>query len=857
MSKLKIIDKKSQKSINSELLFLSKLHNPFIVNMHYAFQDNNNLYLVIDLMKGGDLRFHISRHKHFSEEQTRFFICCIIISLEYIHKNNVIHRDIKPENLVLDENGYVRITDFGIAKENLPDNSCETSGTPGYMSPEVMKAMNHTFTVDFFALGVIGYEFMKGQRPYIGRSRKEIKEQMMIKQIEINKNNIMDGWSDESANFINLLLIRKAENRLGFKGVNELKNHCWVKYYPWELLEKKKLPAPFIPEKKENFDKRYCEGNDKIGEDTQIRYEEILLNNSNYKNEFKNFYYDIDCEKCLKKTVSKSKINVLMQNKINKIKNFNTKIYNNNINTNNELENKTINNLKNDLTLKSMKLSPNPTRNIIIKSNKYHKKSESVATNNLIPTSPTNNLNNNMNNVSNNVIYINFNINDGNIMKNICNGKLSNKKFEISQSDRGTNPNKLYYLNVKSKNKDKDIINKNIMKIGDVNIKLRNICSPANSAKYLLSVNNGKSRFSAKNIYNHIKKVNAMINGNITSENSVILNNDNTLMKNQKMIKRSLSQSNHIKKIIMNKRKWSRDKNCLNNNSNNKTYDIQKYNIKSKSRTKLRTKSINDSSTLLNNKCFKTRMNNDKKITFITDKNKNKEKSSLYVGHTYIQEFPLNEVKEISRISKKMIGNNILNEINKSKTKFISNSNMQKFHKKKTMINYNTTNFNSNNSYANNKLMQKSKKNIKLYTNDNCTNNNKNSKNKNNVLNAKIISKRNKRKTTDNEDNNSATIKKMNCFSVGDINDIKNNKNYNYQTERLTVSVNAQNNQKNEKDKNEIYEKNIENDDRLKYVGNLSKKIIKVGKNQKIANSNSTIFPYKQKQWSKNRICKK
>ena len=105
MSKTKIIDKKSEKSINGEREFLSFLHHPFIVNMHYAFQDNNNLYLVMDLLTGGDLRYHCSRYRYFSEEQTRFFLACIIHSLNYIHKNNVIHRDIKPENLVLDDKG--------------------------------------------------------------------------------------------------------------------------------------------------------------------------------------------------------------------------------------------------------------------------------------------------------------------------------------------------------------------------------------------------------------------------------------------------------------------------------------------------------------------------------------------------------------------------------------------------------------------------------------------------------------------------------------------------------------------------------------------------------------------------------
>ena len=131
MSKLKIIDKKSIKSIKSELDLLSNMDSPFIVNMHFAFQDKDNLYLVIDFLSGGDLRFHISRHKKFSEEQTRFFICGLILSLEYIHSNNIIHRDIKPENLVLEKNGYLRVTDFGIAKKNIPKAHIETSGTPG------------------------------------------------------------------------------------------------------------------------------------------------------------------------------------------------------------------------------------------------------------------------------------------------------------------------------------------------------------------------------------------------------------------------------------------------------------------------------------------------------------------------------------------------------------------------------------------------------------------------------------------------------------------------------------------------------------------------------------------------------
>ena len=91
-----------------------------------------------------------------------FFVCCLILALEYLHLNSIIHRDIKPENLVLDKNGYLRLTDFGIAKIHKANNSNETSGTPGYMAPEVMCGMNHTALVDYFALGILVFEFMQG-----------------------------------------------------------------------------------------------------------------------------------------------------------------------------------------------------------------------------------------------------------------------------------------------------------------------------------------------------------------------------------------------------------------------------------------------------------------------------------------------------------------------------------------------------------------------------------------------------------------------------------------------------------------------------------------------------------------------
>ncbi len=287
MSKVKIIDKKSINCIKTERNLLSKLHNDFIVNMYYAFQDYSNLYLVMDYLKGGDLRYHIEKKVNFSEQETKFIISNIILGLEYIHNNNIIHRDIKPENLIFDSFGYLRITDFGISKINENDNSNESSGTPGYMSPEVLFYQNHSFPVDFYALGIISYELCLKKRPYKG-NREEIKEKMLIEQIDLSYEELPFGWNENFVNFTNLLLEIRIEERLGSKyGVKELKEHPWLYDINWDNLINKKIESPFISFILENnFDKSFCEKLDIPGRETLNRYRNYIDDNdfNNYFN---------------------------------------------------------------------------------------------------------------------------------------------------------------------------------------------------------------------------------------------------------------------------------------------------------------------------------------------------------------------------------------------------------------------------------------------------------------------------------------------------------------------------------------------------------------------------------------------
>ena len=664
---MKIIIRKSENSINFEREILSKLHNNFIVNMYYAFQDKDNLYLVMDYLKGGDLRFHLTRHNRFSEEQSRFFICNIITALEYIHSKNIIHRDIKPENLVLEEEGYVRITDFGIATKNIDNNKGDTSGTPGYMAPEVMRGAAHSFEVDFFAIGIIGYEFMKGKRPYVGKNRKEIKEEMLMKQVCLKNEDIEDGWTKESTDFINKLLIRKKENRLGYNGIKEVKEHPWIKYYPWTMIIDKTLPSPFIPQNKDNFDLRYCAKTEKIGENTKIRYEELIMDKK-FKNIFNNFLFNYDYEQNLLKKNKEKKNNSNINKNI--IKNIYNRVnkYNFDINS--------INGAYNNKA--SYKQLPNSHNRIIIDITK-----DKFNTINDINNSKKVDVNVEESLYS--TIYKKENMKINRIFEQKMNNKINNKKLK-------SNSNILSNNNISLNNK-----------IYRRRINISGIISPARSDKYLLKNNEGnsvkmilKNNKQKCNILSDKSDFNSLSNNKSPSFHNV--NTKNKIFKFFNKYATLLSKSNSyrtknnrksknksVKKIIYKKNiKTHKDHHHNNPNSKSKLIPFQINNIENKKKYN----EINNNKNIIDEKI--------NSIPHINEKNINKSKSRMYENDNIIKNSKINTTSNYIYNNNTYKSNNInrtfLKENMKSNENILISENNKS--RKKILINNNRLNIN-------------------------------------------------------------------------------------------------------------------------------------------------------------------
>lgn len=172
------------------------------------------------------------------------------MALEVIHQKSIVHKDIKPGNLMFDDRNYLRLGDFGISEYAEDITIASTAGTITHMAPEVICGQKHGIASDYYSLGVVCYQCMLQKLPYKEtKRRKELREEILDSQIQIKKDEIPEDWSLEAADFINRLLQRRPTNRLGINGPFSVKNHVWLKTFPWEKLKNGELLPPYVANK--------------------------------------------------------------------------------------------------------------------------------------------------------------------------------------------------------------------------------------------------------------------------------------------------------------------------------------------------------------------------------------------------------------------------------------------------------------------------------------------------------------------------------------------------------------------------------------------------------------------------------
>ena len=271
--KKEILTQKNQViHIRSEKLIMSKVKSPWIVDLKASFQEDDYLYLVMEFLQGGDFMSLLIKKDILTEKEARFYTAELILAVDSIHKLGCIHRDIKPDNILIDRNGHIKLSDFGLAKisDKLYDNNKDENfdkkklthqknyscvGTAYYVAPEVLNKSGYGKDIDWWSVGVIFYEMLVGYAPFCSEETKEV----CYKVINWEKYlKIPDDVqiSREAEDLINKM-INNPDERLGKNGIEEIKNHPFFKGVDWENIRNTK--APFIPDIKNDYDTKYFE----------------------------------------------------------------------------------------------------------------------------------------------------------------------------------------------------------------------------------------------------------------------------------------------------------------------------------------------------------------------------------------------------------------------------------------------------------------------------------------------------------------------------------------------------------------------------------------------------------------------
>jgi len=254
LEKGRVQSKRQLMRMLGERNILMKVHSPFIVGLHFAFQTADKVYLVLDFVGGGDLFYHLKLHKRFSQSCVQFWGAEIVCALDALHQRSIVYRDLKPENILLEPDGHIVLVDFGLAKQmqhsvmhGVEGRSNSFVGTPEYLAPEVVQGTGHTMTVDWWTLGILLFELLLGKPPFKAKDLSILYQRIVAEDVVVPQNKLVEDMSPECRSIIRGFLNRNPNSRLGHQGTAQVRAHPFFASIDWPKLEQKQLSPPYTP----------------------------------------------------------------------------------------------------------------------------------------------------------------------------------------------------------------------------------------------------------------------------------------------------------------------------------------------------------------------------------------------------------------------------------------------------------------------------------------------------------------------------------------------------------------------------------------------------------------------------------
>jgi CRP-like cAMP-binding protein/tRNA A-37 threonylcarbamoyl transferase component Bud32 len=256
LNKREIIGHHQVDGVIREKNIMASLKHPFVVNLVSTFMDERNLYMLIELVQGGELFsiIHTETRDGIPNGNSRFYAACILESLAHLHHRSICYRDLKPENILIDQKGYCVLVDLGFAKI-VVDKTYTLCGTPEYLAPEIILSKGHDKGVDYWAFGVLIYEMLVGRSPFYSYGTDQVS---LFKRIVQVKYTFPSGGlvHDLAQDMIQRLIVRRQANRLGClsRADMDIRDHMWFSIIDVDKLLKRQIPPPWIPRIRDPLD---------------------------------------------------------------------------------------------------------------------------------------------------------------------------------------------------------------------------------------------------------------------------------------------------------------------------------------------------------------------------------------------------------------------------------------------------------------------------------------------------------------------------------------------------------------------------------------------------------------------------